>query len=178
MRSTVSAAAPAAVKAFFAAATASVVVVSVPDAMRRAQIPVRVRIHSSFVSIPLRASSRASSSLVTLFTGSALPVPVMREKTVKAMDSLFSDSVCPPWPISARGRESDDLNKERDRCEPSERTTKARMSDGQKKCLPLRACVRLHKNQALRIRVNPLIREAEKRIFLKVSSSLRNPLRP
>lgn len=49
------------------------------------------------------------------------------------------------------------------------------MSDGQKKYLPLRACVRLHKNQALRIRVNPLIREAEKRIFLKVSSSLGPP---
>ena len=64
-----------------AAAAASDVVVSpaCAEAKRLASMPVRVRIHSSFVSTPRRASRRASSSLVTRSPGRAEPVAAIRE---------------------------------------------------------------------------------------------------
>ena len=71
----------AASSALRAAATAKddVVSPSASSAKWRLSMPVRVRIHSSLVSMPSRASMAANSPLVTMRFGSALPVPKTRE---------------------------------------------------------------------------------------------------
>src|SRR5438270_7124866 len=71
-RSTCQGETPARSRACREAVTASVVVLSPSDTMRRSRIPVRLVIHSSEVS-----TSFSRSALVSLFSGTALPQPVI-----------------------------------------------------------------------------------------------------
>ena len=84
MRSISEASSPERPSASRAAATASDVVPSpcVGSQKRRASIPVRVRIHSSFVSMPSRSRRAASSSFVTRCAGRAAPVAMILEYMV------------------------------------------------------------------------------------------------
>ena len=63
----------------FAASSALRAAATASSAKWRLSMPVRVRIHSSLVSMPSRASMAANSPLVTMRFGSALPVPKTRE---------------------------------------------------------------------------------------------------
>src|SRR5690606_33403330 len=71
---------PAARIASRAAWAPSIELVTSGSASQRCSIPVRATIHSWDVSTPLRARSRASSSLEPQRPGKALPTPTMRER--------------------------------------------------------------------------------------------------